>query len=358
MSNESTGTTATPRRVSPTSLKTLSARIFERLGVPADDAALVADTLVEADLRGVSSHGVVRIPLYAARLRGGGMRPVTTVTVVRETPSTVLLDGNNGLGQVISARAMAVAIERARGSGLCFVGVRNSNHFGMAAYYSLMAVQADMVGLVFSNASPGLAPWGSIKPMLGNNPWSIAVPAGTEFPVVLDMANSVVARGKIRLAALRGKPIPLGWAVNKRGEPTTDPHEALEGLILPIAGYKGSGISILIDLLAGALTGAGILDELGGLQHTDRPQRTGHLFGAVNVEAFRPIAEFKARVDEYARRVHAAERAAGVDRVYMPGEPEWLTRQERERNGIPLPDEVLAELRKLAEDLDVPFAVD
>ncbi|MBI3964718.1 MAG: Ldh family oxidoreductase [Chloroflexi bacterium] len=336
-------------------LRAFAAALFEKVGVPPADAALVADTLVEADLRGVHSHGIVRLDPYIPRLQAGGMRAVTEVTIIRELPATMLVDGNNGIGQVISARAMELAIERARSAGIGVVGVRNSNHFGAAAYYPMLAVKADMVGLLFSNASPGLAPWGSITAMLGNNPWAIAVPAGREFPVLLDMANSVVARGKIRLAAMAGRPIPEGWAANKRGEPTTDAQEGLEGMILPVGGYKGSGISIMWDLLAGALTGAAILDELSGPYKLDRPQGTGHLFMAINVEAFRPLDELKARVDEYARKVHDAERAAGVDRIYLPGELEWLTKQERERSGIPLAKATIEEIRSLAEKLGVPF---
>jgi LDH2 family malate/lactate/ureidoglycolate dehydrogenase len=330
-------------------------RVFERVGVPPEDAALVADTLVQADLRGVSSHGVVRVPIYVARLRAGVVQAVARPTVVREHGPTLLLDGNHGLGQVLSARAMDEAIARAQRHGVGAVGVRKSSHFGAAAYYALRAVRQDCIGFVFTNASPALAPWGSISRILGNNPWAIAVPAGEEYPVVLDLANSVVARGKIRLAAEAGQRLPPGWAANARGEPTEDPHEALAGLILPIGGYKGSGISIMLDLVCGALMGASVLDEIGSPYDTTRQQGVGHLFMALDVAHFSDVAAFKARVDAYVQRVRAAQPAAGVERIFVPGEPEFLAARERAERGIPLPAATVAALRAVGGELGVPF---
>lgn len=346
---------ADARRFPAAALESFCRQIFASLGVPPEDAALVADTLVQADLRGVSSHGVVRLPVYAARLRAGTVTPVARPIPLRDGGATLLLDGGFGLGQVLAARAMGEAIARAQRHGIGVVGVRNSSHFGAAAYYALLATQRDCVGIVFTNASPALAPWGSISRILGNNPWAIAVPAGEEYPVVLDLANSVVARGKIRLAAEAGQRIPPGWGANARGEPTEDPHEALAGLILPIGGYKGSGISIMLDLLCGALMGSGVLDEVVSPYQTDQRQRVGHMLMALDVAHFAPIDAFKACVDAYVRRIHAAEPAAGVTRIFVPGEPEFLTAQERAAQGIPLPETTIAALRQVGAELGVPF---
>jgi LDH2 family malate/lactate/ureidoglycolate dehydrogenase len=336
-------------------LRTFATRVFTELGVPVEDAAIVADSLVEADLRGVSSHGVLRIPSYVKRILDGGTSPLTRIDVVRDHSAAVLLDANAGLGQVAGVRAMGFAIERASIHGIAIAGVRNSGHFGAAAYYSMRAAREDMIGLVFSNASAGLAPWGARKAMLGNNPWSIAIPADSEVMVVLDLANSVAARGKIRMAAVKGEAIPTGWGADKDGKPTTDAAAALAGLILPMAEHKGSGISIIVDLLTGGLMGGAILDDVGSIDRSARPQGVAHFFAAIDVAAFQDVAAFKKRVDEYCRRVHEAPRAEGTDRIYMPGELEAITSAQRAATGVPVEAAVLDSLRTVANQLGIVF---
>src|SRR5450756_2716469 len=224
-------------------LREYATQVFMKYGMPRDEAAIVADHLVEADLRGVYSHGVLRIEPYTARLKAGAMNPRPKITILRETPGTALVDGDDGSGQVVGVRAMEIAIRKAKEVGVGYVGVRHSNHFGTCAYYAQMAVAHDMIGFA---ATPGgtniMAPWGGITPLLGNNPFGVAIPAGKEFPVVLDMAQSVVARGKIAHAVKTGSPIPPTWALNRHGEPTTDAKEGYAGLVQPVGGYKGYGM--------------------------------------------------------------------------------------------------------------------
>jgi LDH2 family malate/lactate/ureidoglycolate dehydrogenase len=308
-----------------------------------------------ANLRGVDTHGVLRLPLYAARLKSDAMAPTLKLTTEKETIATALLNGHNGIGQVISYRAMEMAIRKARDAGISYVAVRHSNHFGAAAYYPMMALEHDMIGLTFSNASPRLAPTGGVERLFGNNPWSVAVPAGQRPPVVLDMANSVVAAGKIRVAKKEGKPIPEGWALNKDGEPTTDPDEALKGILLAIGGYKGYGITLMVDLLTGVLADSSYGRRVKGLDQEVDPGGTAHSFMAINLAAFTDVKAFKARMEAYIDEIKSSQKAKGSDVIYLPGEPEHLRVRERTEKGIPLQPKVAEELRALGKDLGVPI---
>ncbi len=251
---------------SPKGLKEFCTQLLQKLGVPHQEAEVTADTLVSANLRGVDTHGVMRMTYYTAKLRSGVIKPKVDLTPIRETIATALLDGHDGIGQVISHRAMQIAIRKAKEAGIAYVSVRNSNHLGACAYYSMMALPHDMIGFVFTNASPRLAPTGGTERLFGNNPWSIAVPAGRQLPVVLDMANSVVAAGKIRVLQKEGKPIPEGWALDVDGVPTTDPEKALKGILLAIGGYKGYGITLIVDLLTGVLADSAYGPRVKGME--------------------------------------------------------------------------------------------
>lgn len=329
--------------------------VFEKLGVPDEDACIVSDAIVGSNLRGVDTHGVIRMLVYSAKLKGGFVNPRPNLRSLRETKGTALIDGDNGCGQVVGYRAMETAIHKAREVGVSCVSVRNSNHFGTGAHYSMMALPQDMIGLAFTNASAQIAPTGGAEKILGNNPWSVAVPAGKHFPVVLDMANSVVARGKIRMAAKEGRPIPPAWAVNKDGEPTTDPKAALEGLLLPVGGYKGYGITLMVDLLTGVLANSSYGPRVQGLDIVEAIGGVGHTFIAVDIAAFDDVAEFKARMDAYIDEIKGSKKATGVDVIYLPGEPEFLKEQERRRKGIPLHINIVKDLRKIADETGVPF---
>ena len=351
------GETANRIMADPDQLRAFGLAVFEKLGVPPEEAAITTDTLLTANLRGVDTHGVMRIPFYANKLRDGGINPHVDLTPVREMAATALLDGQNGIGQVISYRAMEVAIRKAREAGAAYVSVRNSNHFGAAAYYSMMAVPQDMIGISLTNASPRLAPTGGIDRLLGNNPWSIAVPAGQRPPVVLDMANSVVAAGKIRVYQKDGKQIPDGWALNEHGEPTTDPQEALKGILLAVGGYKGYGITLMMDLLSGVLADSNYGPRVKGMENSSEPARTSHSFLAVNIAAFDEVADFKARMDSYIDEIKNSKKARGAEVIYLPGEPEFIRERERREKGIPLQPKVVEELRAVSQEYGVPLGL-
>lgn len=343
-------------RVPADPLRHWTTAVFVRLGLPDGDAALVAETLVWASLRGVDSHGVMRVPVYAARLRHGGINPRPRIRVARETAATALIDGDNGMGQVVSQFAMDLALRKAREAGTAYALARDSNHFGAAGYWSELALNHDMIGWATTNTAPIVAPWGSKQARIGNNPLAIAAPAGEEAPLLLDMALSMVAGGKLRYAARKGSAIPDDWALDPEGRPTTDPNAGLAGVLLPTGKHKGSGLAILIETLTGLLAGAAWGDSVQYIWQ--EPEKRGNVtsaFGALDIAAFGDPAAFKRQVDELARHIATSEPAPGFDRVQLPGGPELATRAERLRAGIPLPGGVLAELRQLGRELDLPF---
>lgn len=335
-------------------LDTFVRHALEGAGVPAPEAAIVADTLVEADLRGVHSHGVMRLPNYVKRIQAGVVRAEASVSVTAEGPAVAQLDAHNSLGQVVSVRAMDLAIEKAGGSGVGIVGVAHSTHFGAAAYYAMRAAARQMIGVAVTNTLPLMPPVGGAAPVVGNNPIAYAVPAGRERPVVLDIATSVVARGKIQRARGRGDRIPLGWGVTRQGLPTDRPDEIMDGgMLLPVGSHKGFGLAMIFDLLCGPLTGAGWSGQVAGLSlpEHNRPQNVGHLFMAIDVARFRPLPTFLAEVDEYIRTIHTAPRAPGTEKLYVPGEIEFEMAGARRRDGIPLDPNVIADLDTLAAEL-------
>jgi LDH2 family malate/lactate/ureidoglycolate dehydrogenase len=330
---------------------------FESLGVPAVDAALWADTLVRSDLRGHASHGIFRLPWYVRRLQRGVMRPVTELETVRDTAAVMLLDAHDGVGQVAANAAMDLAIERAKTFGIAAVSVRRSNHFGAAMYFTLKAAWAGLIGMISTNASPAMAPWGGRQALIGNNPWSIAAPAGRHAPLILDIANTMVARGKIYTARQEGRSIPTGWAIDQNGVPTTDPAEALAGLILPIGGHKGYAISFMMDVLSGILSGSEFADGVAGPYQAERQSGCGHLVIVLSIEAFIGLDAFTLRVEQLIDKVKAAPLASGADEIFYPGEPEARAEAANLRDGLALPAATVAELTALAGELDIahPF---
>ncbi len=349
-------------------LHEFTARVFAALGVPADDARLAADVLAASDLRGVDSHGVARLRSYFDLLTLGRINPRPNPHVVRETPSTATLDGDNGLGLVVGPRANALAIDKALAVGSGWVSVRNTNHFGMAAYYPLQALRHDLIGWAMTNSSKLVAPlWGAER-MLGTNPLAVAFPGGEEPPVVIDLATSAVAYGKIEIALRAGKPIPEGWAVDRDGRPATLPGQMIDGgALLPLGGdrdhggHKGYCLSALVDILSGVLSGAnwGPFAPPFALRQ-EMPARSvglgiGHFFGALRLDGFIDPAEFKARMDEWVRVFRATKPAPGTDGVVIPGAPERLAEAERRVSGIPLAPAVVADLRDIAAQTGTPF---
>ncbi len=336
------------------SLRTLCEQAAGALGVSAEDASILADNLVEADLRGVHTHGTSLLLGYSRRLRSGGTRPSGALTIVHESPGVAVVDGGDGIGQVIGTRAMRLAIEKARRTGIGAVSVRHSNHFGAAASYSMLALPHDMIGFATTNAGARVPPVGGASAVVGNNPLSYAIPAGTQRPVVLDMAQSVVAAGKLGMALRRGESIPLGWALDRDGRPTTDPREGLAGLLLPVGGPKGFGLALVMDALSGGLSAASVGLDLSGPRPDDRPAGVCHFFLALDVASFVPVAEFKARVDKLILDAKSARHAPGVEEIYMPGEIEYNLRDRRLREGIPLLRSLVKDLENLAVELDLP----
>ncbi len=333
---------------------------------PADTVAVV-ESLVAADLRGVETHGLVRLPSYFRNLRTGLVDPHAAPVVAREGPTTAVIDAQNGMGQVAGVRAMEMAIEKAAQLGMGSVTVRASNHFGACAHYALMAATRGMIGIAMTNGSPAMAPWGGIVSTVGNNPIAIASPSGGAFSLVLDMALTVVARGRIKLAQLQGKPIPPGWAIDKFGQPTTNADVALDGTLLPVGGYKGYGLAVMVDLLTAVLSGAALSPELenmgftvGSSHGSDRKAAsgtgTGHWFLALNINAFLPEADFASRVAAYAAGLKQVNKAEGVSEIYLPGELEARSEADRRLNGIPYDPTTIDVLRQfaLAEGLAFP----
>jgi len=327
-------------------LGTLAEQILVAEGMRRGNARTVADVLVFADLRGTGSHGISRLPLYLARTVAGVMALDPEMEVLADRPGTALLDAQNGFGQVAGAKAMEIAIAKAGETGCGAVGVRNSNHFGVAGYFARQAVRAGMIGIVFTNASPAMPPWKVRQPLLGTNPIAVGIPAGEAEPVLLDMSTSQVARGKIRRAAATGESIPAGWAFDASGNPTEDAQAALQGSMAPMGGAKGAGLSLAIDLLCGVLTGAGLTGDVRNAVDLSGESRTGHFFLAIDVGAFMERAEFARRVDAVADMIRTLPSVDGGP-VFLPGGVEAETARRRGRDGIPVPQDVLDDLAAL-----------
>jgi L-2-hydroxycarboxylate dehydrogenase (NAD+) len=349
-----TGATEVPRVASAT-LVDFIRRAFEAAGLLSADADILAGLMVEADLRGSDTHGVIRLPLYLRRLKAGGVNPRPNIRIVQEQPATALVDGDNGMGHLVMRFAAVTAIEKAKRAGIGWVGARMSNHAGPAALYAMMPLAHDMIGLYLAVGSNNhLPPWGSTENLLGTNPIAIAIPAHEEPPIVLDMAPTVAAFGKVRLKMQRGEEMPVGWMIGRDGKPLTDPKRAEEGLLLPIGDYKGYGLSLIIGLLAGTLNGAAFGREvIDFVKEQGKATNTGHAVMAISVEAFAPAAAFKRHVDAAIRTMRGAERLPGVERIWLPGEQSHLKRQERTKSGIPMPKPLRDSLDAAARDLGI-----
>lgn len=325
--------------------------IFRKQGFSEEGAAIVADSLLEADLRGVSSHGAIRIPVYCDRLAHKVVFPDGPMDLAVDYGASAVIDGHDTFGQISGTRAMKLAMKKAESFGIGCVGVRNSHHYGTAAYYAQMALEKDMIGISITNTTPLLPPLGGLEKMVGNNPIACAVPAGKHWPIVLDMACSTVAHGKLQMAAKKGEEIPLGWATDETGKPTTDAEKAMKGFLYPVGGHKGFGLAVIADILCGPLMGGGFGREITGLSGCyEKPQNCGHFFLALDISKFGPVAEFKNRVDRYIEDLKVCPVNGEVSDIYMPGEKEYRMKEKRLREGIPLPTGIIDDLRKLAAE--------
>jgi L-2-hydroxycarboxylate dehydrogenase (NAD+) len=342
-------------RVPAAQIAAFIARAFGAAGVPATDAETLAGLMVEADLRGSDTHGVIRLPLYARRIRAGGINTEPDIRVISERPSAALIDGDNGMGHLVMRRAAQIAMEKAKTTGVGWVGARMSNHAGPAALYVTMPLKHDMIGLYFAvGSSNHLPPWGGSESLLGTNPMAIAVPAQDEPPIVLDMSPTVAAYGKVRLKAQRGEPMPVGWMIDKEGKPLTDPKRADEGHLLPIGDYKGSGLSLIIGLLAGALNRAALgRDVIDFVKDAGKATNTGQAIAALSVEAFMPPTDFKRAVDQVIRDIRNSQKLPGVERIWLPGEQSYAKLLDRRAHGVPMPKTLRESLDAVARDLNI-----
>jgi L-2-hydroxycarboxylate dehydrogenase (NAD+) len=327
------------------------------VGLPARDAAKTAELMVEADLAGADAHGVFRLPQYVKRIKAGGINPRPNIEVIKSAPATAMVEGDNGMGHLVMARAADTAIALAKECGIAWVGARRSNHAGAAGVYAAMPLAHDMVGIYSVVANANHMPvWGGAENLLGTNPVAFAIPAGEEPPVVLDIATTVVSYGTVKSFRLQGKPMPEGWMVNpKDGAPLTDSARSAEGLLLPIGGYKGSGLALILGLLAGPLNRAAFGRDVIDFNYNDSDEcNTGHFMIVLDVSRFISIDVFKREVDRQLRDLRQSKRLPGVDAIRLPGEQRAARRAERLRDGVSILGEVMAQLDRLAVDLGVP----
>lgn len=334
-------------------------------GVPEDDARIVGEVLIESDRRGIDSHGIGRLkPIYVDRIRDGILDPITTIEVVRDRKTTAVLDGHNGMGHVVSRRAMQMAVDKAREHGLGMVAVRNSTHYGIAGYYVTMATQAGMIGMTGTNARPSIAPTFGVENMLGTNPLTVGIPTDEPFPFVLDCATSITQRGKIEVYERAGKPMPPGWVIDEHGQTTTDAAAALVALIEGTAaltplggigedggGYKGYGYATVVEILSAALQDGAYLKMLNGYDEAGKkiPYPLGHFFLAINIEEFVDLPRFQAIAGDILRQLRASRKAQGQDQIFTPGEKEHLAWEFRKSRGCPVPPPLQRDMVKLRE---------
>ena len=342
-------------RVSFERLRGFIAAAFVALGMPQGDANAVSGLMAEADLQGSDGHGVIRLPQYARRIVAGGVNLKPELRITRERAGMALLNGDNGMGHLVMARAARIAIDKARNTGIAWVGSQFSNHAGPASLYARMALPHDMIGLYFAVGNANhLPPWGGLDMLLSTNPIAVAIPAGSEPAVVLDMATTVAAYGKVKARAQRGEMMPEGWMMDRDGQPLLDPTRADEGFLLPIGGYKGYGLSLVVGILAGTLNGAAMGRAVIDFNHDDSSvTNTGQAVCMIDLSAWEDVAQFKERIDGLVRDLRESRRMPGVDRIWMPGEQSAQKRELHAREGIPLPAALIDVLDKLAGELGI-----
>src|ERR1700756_1896512 len=344
-----------PATVAAGASRAFIADVFAAAGFPAADAARIAELMTEADLTGADAHGIFRLPHYIRRFKAGAVNARPSITVNQTAPATALVDGDNGMGHLVMSRAAETAIAPARENGIAWVGATHSNHASTAGIYAEMPVHHGMIGLYGAVANPNhMAGWGGTAPPLGTNPLGIGVPSGSG-PLVLDMATTVVSYGTVKKYALEGRSMPEGWMVNTTtGAPLTDARRSTEGMLLPIGGYKGAGLAMMLGLLAGVLNGAAFGKDVVDFNADDTSEtNTGHFICAIDIKRFIPLEAFNAEVDRHMSDFHASPRLPGFDATRLPGERRRQCRDERLRDGIPLPDALAAQLDKLAGEMGV-----
>jgi LDH2 family malate/lactate/ureidoglycolate dehydrogenase len=351
-----------------TQLKDFTSKIFKKIGCPEDQSALATEVLLNADLRGIDSHGIARLSGYIRLWEARRVNATPNIRIIHESPSTAVVDGDRGLGLVVAPKAMQIAIDKARIAGTGWVAVKNSNHFGIAGHHAMLALQHDMIGISMTNASPLVAPTFSVERLLGTNPIAVAIPAGSQPPFVADFATTTAANGKLEILQRKNKEAPIGWIQKKDGEPSTNAHELKDGgALIPLGSdrehgsHKGYCLGAWVDIFSAVLSGANygpwVPPFVAFLDPPTDPvgEGIGHFFGAMRVDAFRPAEEFKHHMDNWIIRFRAAKPIEGQEKVLIPGDPERETSAERLRDGIPLNPKVVEDLKELGNRLGTPF---
>ena len=350
------GSEAGHRRIAHADLVRFIAAAYRAAGISPAEAEKAAALMAASDISGADGHGVFRLPQYIRRIKAGGLNTRPEIKVIRRAKATALVDGDNGLGSLVVARAVEEAIALASENGVGWAGTRNGNHAGAAAVYAAMPLQHDMIGLYFAVGNANhLPPWGGVDMLLSTNPIAIAVPALEESPLVLDMATTVAAYGKVKVAAQQKKTMPEGWMIDREGRPLTDPNCADDGFLLPIGGYKGAALALMFGLLAGTLNGAANGADVVDFNKDDvTPTNTGQAICVVDIKAFAEPVQFKRQVDAVVRQLHGSALLPGFDRIRLPGEDRAQRIAERQKNGIPVPPELRAALDRMAAELAIP----
>ena len=342
-------------RVSFSQLEAFITQAMVSLGLPPEDAQTVGHLMAEADMQGSDGHGVIRLVPYAKRILAGGMNLKPHIRVVQERTAMALIDGDNGMGHLVMKRATELAIQKAKSSGIAWVGSRLSNHAGPASLYARMALQHDMIGLYFAVGNANhLPPWGGLDMLLSTNPIAAAIPSGKEVPIVLDMATTVAAYGKVKAKAQRGEMMPEGWMIDRQGKPLLDPTKSDEGFLLPIGGYKGYGLSLVVGILAGTLNGAAMGSQVIDFNKDFvSTTHTGQAIAVIDPSAFGDIDDFKHNVDRLIQELRSAERMPGVERIWLPGEQSHHKRLTHEKQGVVLAPGLVKQLNELAAERQI-----
>jgi len=345
-------------RFSPTAVQALAQQIAMAAGVAESDAAILADSLVDADLHGISTHGISRLNIYVRRIQRGLIDPRAELQIQQRLPAVLAVDAGNGLGQPQAVKTLQRLLPLAQQYGLAAATIRRSQHFGALSYYCNLAAAQGMALLAMSNCEPSVSPEGACEAFFGTNPIAVSFPTGKGYPLRIDMATSIVARGNIIAAQKAGRSIPAGWALDPEGNPTTDAAAALAGTVLAMAGHKGAALALMVEVFAGVLSGAAVGSAIGSMyKHLDRPQDVGHFFCLFNVAAFMEPAAAEQRLDAMIDAVKACRRRPGIDEIFVPGERSQARAEEHRRRGIPVGPETVAELQKLAAEYDIPFSL-
>jgi len=342
-------------RVSASQLASFIASAMSSLGIPNQDAQIIGELMAEADMQGSDGHGVIRLAPYAKRILAGGLNLQPNIKVVQERTAMALIDGDNGMGHLVMKQATELAIQKAKSSGIAWVGSRLSNHAGPASLYARMALKHDMIGLYFAVGNANhLPPWGGLDMLLSTNPIAAAIPSLNEAPIVLDMATTVAAYGKVKAKAQRGEMMPEGWMIDRQGKPLLDPTKSDEGFLLPIGGYKGYGLSLIVGILAGTLNGAAMGSQVIDFNKDfSTTTNTGQAIAVIDPAAFGDIVEFKQNIDRLVRELREAQRMPGVDRIWLPGEQSHLRRIDNQKQGVLLAPSLVKQLNDLASQLHI-----